>query len=352
MRTKSLLIGLACFFVVGLVLSISGQSQRQEQGQRFEIIEIGKGGSPKWSPDGTRLAFVSSGWLCVANADGSGEIQNIVKLEPWTFDWMSDSSFVISERIPWSPPGKGRGHKCKIETVDMKGQVEVIAEDSIPAEPELYDQSYLGAPFVMNDGTVGYYEVHEHRDQETKIFKVIRQGKLTEQEALKHIEVFVRPYPWGDIWMRSVDGKTEWAVTEDDTSYSFPKLSPDGSNILAVLGSYTLDLVILDTCGTVITELDVGFKEVSPGIFAGGASSGVQWSPDSKKVVLTWFVESEQHPEEETSDLYIVNADGTGKLQLTDTPHEAEHNPVWSPNGTKIACHSDNTGKVFVINVD
>ena len=70
-----------------------------------------------------------------------------------------------------------------------------------------------------------------------------------------------------------------------------------------------------------------------------------------KHIVYTWLVESEQHPEAETSDLYIINADGTGKTQITNTPSEAEHDPVWSPDGSKIAYHTDNTGKVFVIKV-
>jgi Tol biopolymer transport system component len=204
----------------------------------------------------------------------------------------------------------------------------------------------------LADGTVGYYEINEDPGGETRIFKLIKEGKLKPREAGSQLSAFVEPYPWGDIWLRTVDGKKKWALTRDNASYSFPKLSPDGSKVLAVLASHTSDLVILDTSGIVLTSLGVGFVEISPGVFAGGASSRAQWSPDSKRIVYTWIVESEEHPEEETSDLYVINADGSGRIKVTDTPDEAEHDPVWSPDGRRLACHSANTGKLFSIKLD
>jgi Tol biopolymer transport system component len=353
MKSKNLLIGLVCLLIVVVVLSMSTKSQKPEEQPKFETIVIGTGGEPKWSPDGTRLAFMSGGWLCVAKADGKGEIQRIAQLQPWTFDWMSDSAFVVSDKIPWNPPGKGRGHKFIIETVDLKGQVRIIREDSLAPGDESERQyvSYIGAPVILRDGTVGYYEIQEKPGGETKIFKTIKQGNLIPEQTLKQMDAFVDPYPWGNIWLQEMDGKCKKRLTIGETDYSFPKLSPDGTKILAVLASYTSDLVILDTSGVELVRLGVGFTEISPGVFAGGASSRAQWSPDSKKIVYTWLVESERHPEAVTSDLYIINADGTVKTQITDTPEQAEHDPVWSPDGSKIACHSDNTQKIFVIKI-
>ena len=343
MRTKSLLVGLCCLFVVIIVLAMSTRSQKAEEPPKFETVFVANGGAPKWSPDGTRLAFMSGGWLCVKSADGKGEIQKIVQLEPWTFDWMNDSDFVISEKIPWAPEGKGRGHKFIIETVNMRGQMQLIREDSIPGIPESKYISYIGAPMILADGTVGYYEIHEKPEGETKIFRIIEGGKLKPEIALKQMQT-------AGEGLESIDGTIRKKIPIDK-KYSFLKLSPDGTKILAVFASNSSDLAILDTNGNELRKLGLGFTEISPGIFAGGASSRAQWSPDSKKIVYTWLVESEQHPEAETSDLYIINADGTGKTQITNTPSEAEHDPVWSPDGSKIAYHTDNTGKVFVIKV-
>jgi Tol biopolymer transport system component len=52
-------------------------------------------------------------------------------------------------------------------------------------------------------------------------------------------------------------------------------------------------------------------------------------------------------------DIYVVNADGTGRTRLTDDPAE-EFAPAWSPDGTKIA-FSRFTGsrfQIFVMNAD
>jgi Tol biopolymer transport system component len=37
------------------------------------------------------------------------------------------------------------------------------------------------------------------------------------------------------------------------------------------------------------------------------------------------------------ADLYIVNADGTGRLNLTRTPRRIEREPTWSPDGASLA---------------
>jgi hypothetical protein len=61
MRTKSLLIGLACFIAVALILSVSGKSQREEQGK---ASQIGKGGSSETATQETYVSevIISAPW--------------------------------------------------------------------------------------------------------------------------------------------------------------------------------------------------------------------------------------------------------------------------------------------------
>jgi hypothetical protein len=314
-----------------------------------QLIEIGTGGTPKWSPDGTKLAFMSGGWLSVANADGSGEIQRIVQLQPWTFDWMSDSEFVVSDKIPWTPPGKGLGHKFIIETVDMKGEVQIIREDSLAPGNEAERQyvSYIGAPFILNDGTVGYYEIHEKPGGETKIFKVIKQGKLEPDSALKQMIATTEGYPTaGEIWLESVDGTVKKKITPGK-KYLFPVLSPDNTKILAGAERYAAGIVILNLKGEVLTDLDVDAREISPGLIAGGSRVGMSWSPDGKKILYNWTVDDGHMTYDK--DIYMVNADGTGRVPIAATPNDIEKNASWSPDGTKIAYRSETSGKIFVV---
>jgi hypothetical protein len=339
MRTKNLLIGLACFLILIVALSMSIKSQKPEEAPKFETIVIGTGGEPKWSPDGTRLAFMSGGWLCVADAEGKGEIQKVVELRPWTFDWMSDSAFVVSDKTPWTPEGKGRGHKFIIETVDMKGHVQIIREDSIPGIPESKYVSYIGAPVILKDGTVGYYEIHEKPEGETKVFKIIREGKLKPEAAVKQMQL-------AGEGLESLDGSIKKKIPINK-KYGFLKLSRDNTKILAAVLGPNAGIVILNLKGEVLTDLDVYAREISPGLFAGGEIVGSSWSPDSKKILLSLTV-TDGHSIYD-NDIYMVSVDGTGRVPIAATPNDIEKDASWGPDGKKIAYRSETSGKIFVV---
>jgi hypothetical protein len=339
MKSKNLIIGLVCLLTVVVVLSMSTKSQKPEETPKFESIEIGTGGAPKWSPDGTRIAFLAGGWLCVANADGKGEIQKIAQLQFNSFDWMSDSAFVVTENIPWTPEGKGRGHRLAIRSVDMKGKIRTIREDSIIVVPQGEYLTYGSVPVILRDGTVGYYEIHEKPGGETRVFKIIKEGKLKPEAALKQMHL-------AGEGLESIDGSIKKRLPIDK-KYGYRKLSPDNTKILAQVLSYYAGLVILDLDGRVLTDLDVDAREISPGLIAGGF--GASWSPDSKKILYNWTVDDGHTTYD--NDIYMVNADGTGKVAIAATPAEKEGGASWSPDGTKIAYFNGTTGKIYVVKI-
>jgi TolB protein len=61
------------------------------------------------------------------------------------------------------------------------------------------------------------------------------------------------------------------------------------------------------------------------------------WSPDASKIV---FAEVTAQGDD---DLYLMNADGSGRTQLTDEKGD-EYDPAWSPDGSLIAFGFDDLG--------
>lgn len=141
-------------------------------------------------------------------------------------------------------------------------------------------------------------------------------------------------------------------------------LDPDGSGLALVTADWPLPRATerdgwspdrfyrvavgrnLDT-GQVRLEVRDGASDLPVAVIASGAVSAPAWSPVSDQVA---FVSTEGGNE----DIWIVNADGRGKKQLTANKWAADQHPSWSPDGKQIVFTSNRNGKrqLWIINVD
>ena len=62
--------------------------------------------------------------------------------------------------------------------------------------------------------------------------------------------------------------------------------------------------------------------------------SSPQFSPDGKRIVYT-VTQVDLARSAYNSDIWIINADGSGRISLTDSYEEVQ-SPSWSPTGDKI----------------
>jgi dipeptidase D len=97
------------------------------------------------------------------------------------------------------------------------------------------------------------------------------------------------------------------------------------------------DLYGMDGRGTHVVRLTAGEANSIAG----------PWSPDGTRIAYTTFGLT-------TSDIWVMNADGSGQVNLTNTPDVDEGFPAWSPDGTHIAytTRRDGNNEIYVMRAD
>jgi len=203
-----------------------------------------------------------------------------------------------------------------------------------------------------------------------------------------------------DLWVMNADGSSASRLTVPTEEYveptknDFGTWSPSGSKIAytSVLGLHSSNLIVMERDGSgkqslagfsgnyfstvawspdasklvfesdsvefgryigVINSDGSGLTTVAYGYLTPQTRSWQSelWSPDGSKIVYSSY---ENDPEEKLfRDIFTVNANGTEKIQLTETGSD-NRNPRFSPDGNRIVFVSDTTGNndIWVMDAD
>ena len=118
------------------------------------------------------------------------------------------------------------------------------------------------------------------------------------------------PKGYGNIFAIGTDGRNRIRFTNHPGPEAHPDWSPDGEHIafMGYLNNKNWDIYLVNTSTFVVTQLtDSTSDYVEP-----------SWSPDGTKIAVA-----------RSGNIYVINADGTGLTNITNTPKQGEHSPDW-----------------------
>jgi Tol biopolymer transport system component len=115
-------------------------------------------------------------------------------------------------------------------------------------------------------------------------------------------------------------------LTNNDVADRNPAWSPDGTQIAYISGYPDSGLMVMNTDGSNQKRLTTPTMKVNDEV-------QLTWSPDGKEIAFV--VNGDFIGQDQTSEIYIVNADGNNLHQLMKTGG-VNLNPQWSPDGTQM----------------
>jgi Tol biopolymer transport system component len=262
----------------------------------------GRDFSPVWSPDGTKIAFLSdrsaNDGIYVMEATGA----NAVRVTDYPDG---------DEMTPvWSPDG---GRLVFSTSNDTLGTDECCFAGLYRLD--LDDRA-------LRRLAVGASQAAWSPDGQRIAYVTDRDGDL-------------------EIYVMNADGSQPTNVTNDPGSDTTPAWSPDGGRIaFSTDRNGSFDVYIMNADGSEPRNLTA---EPTEDFFNSSDLGFVvrPWSPDGASLVYTRGLDPRQ------SEIWVVEVDGPGKHRVAEGP---AFFPAWSPDGRWVAFLAD--GEIEVVSLD
>lgn len=277
---------------------------------------------PKWSPDGTKIAFAShiigDYGIYIIDSDGSN-MTRLTENLVWgsLLNWSYDSTKIVFDSL-------------------LEGQYEIYtlnAGDGSQMRNLSIHPSRDQFPYWSPDGTQVVF--WSERDGNGEVYVVNIDGtELTNLTNNDHSDVIsYHATPWSpdgtvllfssyrdnnwEIYVVRRDGTDLINLTESPGSDNSPIWSPNGAEIAFIFGND-------DQRGFAIMNADGTGKKILYSVPASVTGfSQPTWSPDGSQIAFTLLYESQ-------GEVYVINRDGSGLRNISNHP-SSDFSPVWRP---------------------
>lgn len=301
------------------------------------------------------IAFGCGYHVCTVTPDGSAFTDLI---EPYDRDlvlaayspvFSPDGSKIAFRGYPKGAVSGGANYDLYLMNADGTGVTNVTTspDDVQSGFSQYYAQWSPDGSRIAYDSDDGFHVMNADGSDSRKI---VDGGSPTWSPDGSWIAFVMGRDHGADLWKIHPDGTGLTQLTQSTHWDELPVWSPDGSRI-AFLRHGGLYLVNADGTGlTVLADIKGAFP-FQP-----------QWSPDGARLIFEVEMPSEAPSDQagRNYDIFAVNADGSGLIDLTPTADVTENYPIWSPDGSKIAFGAsdvltgDNTGTydLYTMNPD
>ncbi len=263
--------------------------------ERNQIVSAGS--FPKFSPNGTRIAYYRGDDVWVVNANGGNETY---------VAYAGPLATYRMRGLTWSPAGNRIAFTCVfgICAVNVDGSNRTtISNDSRDNEPSWSPDS---SKFVFSKRTFSTCRSPDNHECFPDIYVMNADGGNQERLVLHGTFSYIHKAVWSPDSASIAFGEAFF-----DIGYIL-RMKPDGTDITYVTGGDDFD----------------GIPAYQP-----------SWSPDGIKIA---FAGDALPGATFSTDIYVVNIDGTGLQSLGSTPVE-ERYPDWGPS-TSVSVSGRVTG--------